>query len=227
MESNNTNEKEKITRELTDVDQKAMELEKDFSYEGYHVVRKEFFSHLRDPAIIIRPDSVSFNASCINGLVDTVYINMMINPNKNHMVIIRSSEDKKDALRWCLVKNDARKSRRITSPIFSGMIYDQMHWDRKYRYKVLGYKINYKGEELFIFDLNDHEVFLEGVRKRAVQAVEEGKEVTEIKLVENKTKPKGYLPDEWKNSFGLPPEEHSKALEINDIDDYFSPEELR
>lgn len=214
-------------KEIADVELKAMQLEKDFSYEGYQIVRKELFSHLRDPAIVIRPDSISFNTSCINGLADTVYINIMVNPKKNHMVIVRSSEDKKDSLRWCLVKDDTRKSRKITSPLFSAMIYDMMGWDRRYRYKALGYKINYEGEELFIFDLKDHELFLEGVRKRAVQAVKEGKAVAEIEMVENKTKTKSYLPGEWKNSFGLPPEEHAKALEINDMDEFFSPDQLR
>ena len=57
-----------VQKELIDVDQKAYELEKEFSYDGYQVVRKEFFAHLRDPAIVIRPDSISFNTACINGL---------------------------------------------------------------------------------------------------------------------------------------------------------------
>lgn len=222
-----SNEAENRKKELINMDQRAAELEKDFSYEGYQVVRKELFSHLRDPAIVIRPDSISFNSACINGLAEAVYINLMVNPKKNHMVIIRSSEDKKDALRWCIVKNDTRKSRKITSQLFSGMIYDQMGWDRKYRYKVLGYKINYEGEELFIFDLKDYELFPEGVRRRAVQAVEDGQPVAEIELVENKTKNKSYLPGEWKNSFGVPREEHDKALELNDIDEFFSPDQLR
>ena len=46
------------TAEYTDekeiVDQKAIELAKDFSYEGYQVVRRELFAHLREPAVVIR-----------------------------------------------------------------------------------------------------------------------------------------------------------------------------
>ena len=36
------------------VAQRTAELEKEFSYDGYQVVRKELFAHLRDPAIVIR-----------------------------------------------------------------------------------------------------------------------------------------------------------------------------
>ena len=41
-----------------------------FSYDGYQVVRKELFAHLRDPAIVIRKDSITFNTACITGLED-------------------------------------------------------------------------------------------------------------------------------------------------------------
>lgn len=36
-----------------DRDARAEELESAFSYDGYQVVRKELFAHLRDPAIVI------------------------------------------------------------------------------------------------------------------------------------------------------------------------------
>lgn len=44
-----------------DRDARAEELESAFSYDGYQVVRKELFAHLRDPAIVIRKDSITFN----------------------------------------------------------------------------------------------------------------------------------------------------------------------
>ena len=214
-----------VKKELTDIEQKAYELEKTFSYDGYQVVRKELFSHLRDPAIVIRPDGISFNTACIKGLADTVYINIMVNPDKRHMIVVKSGEDKKDSLRWCVVKEDIRKSRKITSPLFSGMIYTMMGWDTKYRYKILGYRIHAEGEEIFIFDLNDREMFLEGIKKPRRKELAEG-EGTGIKLVEKKTRSKGYLPGEWQKSFGLPPDEHEEALNIDNLGDFISPEQL-
>lgn len=53
-----------------DRDARAEELESTFSYDGYQVVRKELFAHLRDPAIVIRRDSITFNTACITGLED-------------------------------------------------------------------------------------------------------------------------------------------------------------
>lgn len=45
------------------VDQKAIELAKDFSYDGYQVVRRELFAHLREPAVVIRRDTENGEAS--------------------------------------------------------------------------------------------------------------------------------------------------------------------
>ena len=69
------------------VAQRTAELEKEFSYDGYQVVRKELFAHLRDPAIVIRKDSVTFNTACINGLEDVVYIHMMFNKELKRIVV--------------------------------------------------------------------------------------------------------------------------------------------
>ena len=60
-------------------DARAEELQSTFSYDGYQVVRKELFAHLRDPAIVIRKDSITFNTACITGLEDVVYIHVMFN----------------------------------------------------------------------------------------------------------------------------------------------------
>ena len=79
------------TAEYTDekeiVDQKAIELAKDFSYEGYQVVRRELFAHLREPAVVIRRDSVTFNTACIAGLEDAVYIQILVNQDNKRMVV--------------------------------------------------------------------------------------------------------------------------------------------
>lgn len=65
--------------EQNDRDTRAEELESTFSYDGYQVVRKELFAHLRDPAIVIRKDSITFNTACITGLEDVVYVHVMFN----------------------------------------------------------------------------------------------------------------------------------------------------
>lgn len=228
------------TAEYTDekeiVDQKAIELAENFSYDGYQVVRRELFAHLREPAVVIRRDSVTFNTACIAGLEDAVYIQILVNQDNKRMVVRKCEENDKDALRWCVAKPDKRKSRKMTNKIFSAMMYEMMGWNLDCRYKILGHKITFEDETIYVFDLMETEIFLDIKGKRAKKdtesqfttekansieetasnSIDNERSVEEIKR-KNRIP---FYPKEWKDSFGLPVEEHRKALEINMLDGY-------
>ena len=228
------------TAEYTDekeiIDQKAIELAEDFSYDGYQVVRRELFAHLREPAVVIRRDSVTFNTACIAGLEDAVYIQILVNQDSKRMVVRKCEENDKDALRWCVAKPDKRKSRKMTNKIFSAMMYEMMGWNLDCRYKILGHKITFEDETIYVFDLVETEIFLDIKGKRAKKDTESQFTTEKANSIEetasNSTdnersveeiKRKNripFYPKEWKDSFGLPVEEHRKALEINMLDGY-------
>ena len=224
------------TDEKEIVDQKAIELAEDFSYEGYQVVRRELFAHLREPAVVIRRDSVTFNTACIAGLEDAVYIQILVNQESRRMVVRKCEENDKDALRWCVAKPDKRKSRKMTNKIFSAMMYEMMGWNLDCRYKILGHKITFEDETIYVFDLMETEIFLDIKGKRAKKDTESQFTTEKANSIEetasNSTdnersveeiKRKNripFYPKEWKDSFGLPGEEHRKALEINMLDGY-------
>ncbi|MFN2939658.1 hypothetical protein ACKX2D_11615, partial [Lachnospiraceae bacterium YH-ros2226] len=142
-------------------DEKAAEIQKTFSYNGYQTVRRELFAHLREPQMTIRKDSITFNTACIEGLEDTVYIQILVNQDQKRLVIKKCEKDDRDSLRWCIQKNDKRKSRKITGRQFCNMIYKMMSWDNLCRYKILGHRIDYQGETLYVFELDDAEIFRE------------------------------------------------------------------
>ena len=222
------------TAEYTDekeiVDQKAIELAEDFSYDGYQVVRRELFAHLREPAVVIRRDSVTFNTACIAGLEDAVYIQILMNQDNKRMVVRKCEENDKDALRWCVAKPDKRKSRKMTNKIFSAMMYEMMGWNLDCRYKIWGHKITFEDETIYVFDLMETEIFLDIKRKKAKKDTESQSTTENANNIEEtassdteEIKRKNripFYPKEWKDSFGLPVEEHRKALEINMLDGY-------
>lgn len=148
------------------IDQKALELAQDFSYDGYQVVRRELFAHLREPAVVIRRDSVTFNTACIAGLEDAVYIQILVNQDNKRMVVRKCEENDKDALRWCIEKPDKRKSRKMSNKLFSAMMYDMMGWNTDCRYKILGHKITHEDETMYIFDLLETEIFMDTKRQK-------------------------------------------------------------
>ena len=218
------------------IDQKALELAQDFSYDGYQVVRRELFAHLREPAVVIRRDSVTFNTACIAGLEDAVYIQILVNQDNKRMVVRKCEENDKDALRWCIEKSDKRKSRKMSNKLFSAMMYDMMGWNTDCRYKILGHKITHEDETMYIFDLLETEIFMDTKRKKKAnpdslekkeelvtaetdQTPEQNQEEIAAKVA-RKLNRIPFYPKDWKDSFGLSVEEHKKALETNLTDGY-------
>lgn len=218
------------------IDQKALELAQDFSYDGYQVVRRELFAHLREPAVVIRRDSVTFNTACIAGLEDAVYIQILVNQDNKRMVVRKCEENDKDALRWCIERPDKRKSRKMSNKLFSAMMYDMMGWNTDCRYKILGHKITHEDETMYIFDLLETEIFMDTKRQKKTnpdsvekkeelvtaetdQTPEQNQEETAAKVA-RKLNRIPFYPKNWKDSFGLSVEEHKKALETNITDGY-------
>lgn len=188
---------------------KRLAEEANFSFAGYQVVRREFISHRFDPAMTIRGNSITFNNSCISKLEDATYIQFLINPTECKLAIRPCDEGARDAVRWCVVRGDKRKSREITCRPFTTKIYELMGWEQIYRYKLQGMKINYKGECLYLFDLSAKEAFLPQSRDP---------ETGKIK------RPKPILPSEWLESFGMSVEEHAASTQINLSDGFLSPD---
>ncbi len=169
------------------VEVRRQEFEDTFSYLGYQVVRKELFAHLRDPAVTIRPDSITFNNACIMGLEDVVYVSIMINDNLKRILVEPCDENDKDALRWCIKKPEKRISRKMTCRDFADGLYDLMEWDRTKRYKVLGYKIEFEGKKMYVFDLTVHEIFDAKSNRRGKKAKSAAENIIYVEKAANGT----------------------------------------
>lgn len=176
-----------------------------------------FEAYLRDPAIVIRKDSITFNTACITGLEDVVYVHVMFNNDLKRIVVRGCDENDKDALRWCVAKPDKRKSRKMSCKPFATLVYQKMGWDSECRYKMLGYRITFEGETLYVFDLLVPEIFHEGQRKK--NAVDSQDNAASTKPVNSR---KGFYLDDIVGTFGVPVEEHRKESEVKQMDGYVS-----
>ena len=132
---------------------------------------------------------------------------VLVNPVTEKLVIRPCEEGARDAIRWCIARDDKRKSRQITCALFTAKLYEMMGWETLYRYKLQGTRINYQGEQLYIFDLTSTEAFLPSVKDP-----------------DNPTaRPKrarAMYPVDWKDSFGLTVHDHTAATQISLLDGY-------
>lgn len=206
-------------------DERAAQIAASFSYDGYTIVRREMFAHMRVPAVTIRNDSITFNTACIDGLEDAVYIQVMISQNQKRMAIRKCGEDDKDALRWCIAKPDKRKSRKIVGKQFTKLIYEMMDWDPKCRYKITGHRITFEGEQLYVFELDEPEIYHERPKrtkeeKEQLEQTMTPEEIDALKKKEAAASRKPFYPDDVENSFGVPVNEHEDKIQLADPDSY-------
>ena len=167
-------------------------------YAGYLVVHREYTSTRFDPVMTIKNKSIAFNNTCIRKLDDVVYIQLLVNTIENKLVVRPCAEGAKDSIRWCVAKDDTRKTREITCPDFTEKLYKLLSWDDVLRYRLQGTRITYQGEQIYIFDLSAHEAW------------------SPTTVVNGKRKAgKRILPEEWADSFGTPVEEHDDFTNID------------
>lgn len=174
-----------------------------FNYDGYQVVRGEFFAHTYEPSFSFNKNKVSVNTACIKKLPDTDFVQILVNPDKKKLAVRPCSEDEKDSFRWCSVTKK-RSPRQITCRVFFAKVISLMEWNPNYRYKLLGKLIRSNGELLFVFDLTTPEIFTRIVMDDSSE----------------KTARTASYPEEWKNQFGLPISEHQSMVQINLFDGY-------
>ena len=175
----------------------------DFSYEGYEVVRGEFFAHLFEPSVTFNNEKVSVNTACINKLPNIDYVQFLVNPKEKKLAVKPCMEEMKDSFVWASKGEDGkRKPKTVSCRIFFAKVMNLMNWNPDYRYKILGKLIRTQSDLLFVFDLTSAETFLKKTSD------------------ENADPRKARYPESWRNQFGVPVKEHKDMTLVSIFDDY-------
>ena len=175
-----------------------------FSYEGFQVVRGEFFAHIYEPSFTFNNYKVAVNTACIKKLPEFDYVQILVNPDNKKLAVRPCKEDEKDSFRWCTASNK-RSPKQITCRMFFAKVISLMGWDPSFRYKLLGKLIrNSAGDLLFVFDLSSPEIYRKAVKP-------DGKVSTSRTPA---------FPEDWKNQFGVPVDEHRQKMQVNIFNGY-------
>ena len=172
---------------------------------GYQVAKAEFFAHTREPAITVWENKLKFNMACLRRFPGVVYIQLLIHPDEKRLIIRPCQADAPDSLRWASGGGEREiKNRDMLCQIFAEKLFELMQWDKSYRYKMLGKPAVYNNEALYLFKLTDFELFVNnGAKKR-----------------------RSWFPEEWRECFGVPFENHEDAYKIDLAEGYISTDKV-
>ena len=181
-----------------------IELGASFNYDGFQVVRREFFAHLREPSVTFNNCKLQVNSACLQRFPDTDYVQALVNKETKILALLPCSEGARDSFPWCKVSKGKRIPKQITCKLFFAKIVDMMGWNPDYRYKLLGRLIHANGEYLIAFDLTATEVYQ--------RTYKEGKKPVTSRIP--------VFPSGWQNQFGLPYNEHKQSMQVDIFDGY-------
>lgn len=180
------------------------ELNAAFDFDGFQVVRREFFAHISEPSISFNNYKFYVNTACLSRFPNTEHVQVLVNQDTKILALRPCSDSDRDSFVWCSNSGGKRKPKQITCRIFFGKIMSLMGWNPDHRYKLLGKLIQANGEYLIAFDLNSTEVY----------------QRTALEGAKPKTSRTPVYPASWQNHFGLPFEEHKKSLQVNLFNGY-------
>lgn len=175
-----------------------------FSFEGYQVVRGEFFAHLHEPSLTFNNQKVSVNIACVRKLPSTHFIQFLVNPETKKLVVLPCEENAKDAVIWHTAGGTACKPKQITCRIFFAKIIELMNWNPNFRYKLLGKLICSGEDQLFVFDLLAPEIYQ--------RSFKHGEQPVALRTP--------TFPADWQFQFGMPVDEHQQSLQVNIFQGY-------
>ena len=132
-----------------------------FDYDGYEVVRREYFSKANCPAITIQYGKIRFNFKAIEKLDCCSHILILINSEKKRIIVKPCDEDDKDSLQWSRINKDKKLvPRMITARPFCALLFKDMNWHLECTFKMLGTLLKCGQEKQFVFDLKNAERYL-------------------------------------------------------------------
>ena len=111
------------------------------------------------------------------------------------------------------------------------MIYKMMSWDNLCRYKILGHRIDYQGETLYVFELDDAEIFRERPKRTKAELEKLREEMTPeeleaMKQREAKASRTPFYPGDL-DTYGVPVEKHDDSVSLQSLDGFAGQQELQ
>lgn len=189
---------------MNEQENETLELGDEFDFNGFQVVRREFFAHTTEPAVSFNNCKFYVNSACLSKFPDTDHVQVLINRQSRIMALRPCQEGERDSFAWCGMSKGRRRPKQPTCKFFFAQIVTMMGWDPDHRYKILGRRAHANGESLLIFDLTATEIY----QRISTQGEKQ------------KTSRAPVFPENWKDQFGLPFQEHRQSMQINIFDGY-------
>lgn len=131
----------------------------DFDLSDFEVVRSQFVSSTRKVSLTFSSNKITFSSESLKKL-DSLFIEMLVQPDSFLFVIRPTTSDNKNAVQWAKMKNEKKYPRPIAGSAFLPNLYELFGWDIQCKYRISGTKRKKGNEEILIFNLQEMEILI-------------------------------------------------------------------
>ena len=168
----------------------------EFDLRGFELAHVQFFETANRISVTFTPDGLTFSKLCIRKLQSTLYVDILIQPERKLLAVRQGKKDNKYSYQWARTLNGEIHKKAIPGTSFMPMLYELLNWDTNNKYRAIGYRKQKDNETFLLFDLTNTEIIIPN------QSLELDTD-SELSPLKTSNK-KGILafPPEWAEGFG-------------------------
>ena len=122
-------EKTDETARRAESDEEVIDLGESFNFDGFQVVRREFFAHIYEPSVTFNNCKFYVNTACIQKFPDTDNVQVLVNKDTKILAIMPCPANARDSFAWCTLSKGKRKPKQITCKLFFAKVFSMMGWN--------------------------------------------------------------------------------------------------
>lgn len=163
---------------------------------GYEVVRAQYFSTLRNPAMTISNGRLRFNTACLKKFENVEYVELLLNSVDRCVAIRPCEKSNPNAIHWGRLKEGRWCASTLVCRGLAKALFDIMEWEDGLKYRFRGQFVEQGDNKLMLFELDEPEmVKVEEIVLPPKGEDAEGETVKQTIYI---------LPPEWAGTFGQP-----------------------
>lgn len=163
---------------------------------GYEVVRAQYFSTLRNPAMTISNGRLRFNTACLKKFENVEYVELLLNSVDRCVAIRPCEKSNPNAIHWGQLKEGRWCASTLVCRGLAKALFDIMEWEDGLKYRFRGQFVEQGDNKLMLFELDEPEmVKVEEIVLPPKGEDAEGETVKQTIYI---------LPPEWAGTFGQP-----------------------
>lgn len=173
----------------------------DFDLRSFEVAHGHYFDESSRSTITISVKDIGFNSDSVRRFNKTPFIEILINPESKMIAVRPSTENNKNSIRWGTLSNNTIYPKRIPGRAYLGAIFEILHWNTDYKYRVIGTFKQKKDDCFLIFDMREPEVLIPEDMIKHVDDDNSNLDKMSLMTTSSKKNIVAY-PSDWTEGFG-------------------------